>query len=164
LILYDNELRSLLVVFVRSLEKDDRKQKRAAFENVRRYVLAHNTAQGVVDLVLNACKKNVDIRHLGVRIIEFASSEAHYAYREKLIDCADCGTLLYLVRVTLLPLTRREMVTLGHRIELLSPKVTMHDAFKLIITARDTPEMSELDCYRLGGQLGYSAQYGIKGC
>lgn len=162
--MYDDELQSLLVVFLRSLKKDDIEQKRIAFESVRKYFLTHETAQGVIDLVLRGCVNSVDIRHLGVRIVEFASAEAHSAYREKLIDCADCGTLLYLVRVTLAPLTRKEMVKLGHRIQLLSPKVTMHDAFKLIITARDTPEMSELDCYRLGGQLGYSAQHGIKGC
>lgn len=154
----DYEL-GLMDSFTRSLEKKDFERKRVAFEALRKYFFLNDVSKEMIDLVLLACIINDDIRRLGANIAQLASPDVHNAYRLKLIERAECGPLLYLVRITMVPFTRDEMVMLGHQIQALAPKVMMEDAMKIIVTARDTPEMTKMDCMRLERQLGYGPKH-----
>jgi hypothetical protein len=157
------ELALLIDAFTRSLGRDDVGQKRLTFEELRKYFFVNGASQETIDLVLFACTRDGDIRHLGFNIARLASPTARQSYRNKLIECAACAPLLDLVKITVESLTRDEMVMLGHRVQLLSPKIARIDAFKLIITARDTPEMTKLDCLRLERQLGYGPVHSMNG-
>lgn len=160
----ESELQSLLLVLSRAIERGDKEQKRSAFEDVRTYALTHEVAQGVMNLLLLQCARDGDIRHLGVRIVTVVSLEALGLYREALILCADCATLLYLTRVTMQPLTRNEIVALGHKIQLHAPKMSLEDFQKLSVAALDTflvsgENVPSLDQVRFMRQLKHSSVY-----
>lgn len=153
-----NTLNGLIDTFTRALENTDLEQKKLAFLALQKYFFAHGASQDAIDLVLIACTLSDDIRSLGKDIAQLASIDVQRSYRRKLIACGDCASLLALVKLTLSPLTRDEMVKLGHQIEVHGVRVIMYDAIKLLITAKDTPEMNELDCRRLELQLGYDTR------
>jgi hypothetical protein len=162
-VVFSYELDWLINAFTRSLEKDDAGQKRFTFEELRKYFFVNGASQETIDLVLFACTRDGDIRHLGFNIARLASSGACQAYRNKLIECGACGPLLDMVKITVISLTREEMVLLGHRVQLLSPKVAQLDAFKLFLAARDIPEMTDLDRLRFERQLGYGSVQRMNG-
>lgn len=132
------ELKKLLLALSRAIQGSDKELKRSCFEDVRTYALTNKVAQGIMDTLLITCAKDVHIRHLGMRLIAIVSVEAIALYREALITSADCGTLLYLVRATMIPLSKSEIVTLGHRIKHFSPKMSPEDMQKLLTIASDT--------------------------
>lgn len=157
--MHHNSLDGLIDTFTRSLENGDLGDRQLAFEALQRYFFVHGASQDTIDLVLIACTMNDDIRSLGRHIAQLASPEVRRSYRTKLIESGDCASLLSLVKLTLSPLTREEMVTLGHQMEARAVHVIMYDAIKLLVIAQDTPEMSELDCRRLELQLGYDKKH-----
>jgi hypothetical protein len=163
-VMFSYELDVLINTYTRSLERDNVQQKKNAFEALRRYFFVNGASQETIDLVLIASGKDGDIRYLGFNIARLASSAACRIYRDKLIECAACEALLDLVKITVESLTRDEMVRLGHRVQLLSPKIKSLDAFKLFLAARDIPEMTKLDCLRFERQLGYPSVHSLTSC